>query len=74
MSGEPITTAPRDGRVVIVGHEEVGEFLMAWNPKATNDLFAPGETGMWEMFDRSMTWRDGEDGPAYWRPLVGDVL
>ena len=65
-----ISTAPKDGRVIIVGHEDVGEFPMAWNPLGTNHLFAPGEIGIWELPDRSMTWRNGEDGPSYWRPLA----
>lgn len=68
---EPIATAPRDGRVISVIHDEVGSFWMAWNPAATNHLFAPGEIGMWEAPDRSMTWREGEDGPTHWRPLTG---
>lgn len=69
MSWQPIETAPKDGRVIIVMHEEVGSFLMAWNPTGTNHLFAPGEIGIWEMPDRSMTWRAGEDGPSHWKPL-----
>lgn len=70
---QPIRTAPRDGRVIIVGHEDVGQFAMAWNPLATNPVFAPGETGMWEMFDKSMTWKEGEDGPEYWFPYEEPV-
>lgn len=66
---QPISTAPKDGRVILVMHEEVGSFLMAWNPIATNHLFAPDEVGMWEMADRSMTWKPGEDGPSHWMPL-----
>lgn len=67
---EPIATAPKDGRVIYVIHDEVGSFPMAWNHSATNHLFAPGEMGMWEAPDRSMTWRAGEDGPTHWRPLA----
>lgn len=61
---------PRDGRVIIVGHPDVGEYAMAWNPAGTNELFAPGEVGIWEAADRTFTWRDGaEHGPSYWMPL-----
>lgn len=66
---QPIETAPKDGRVIVVMHNEVGSFPMAWNPSATNHLFAPDEIGMWEMPDRSMTWRSAQDGPSHWRPL-----
>ena len=66
---KPIETAPKDGRVILVSHEEVGAFPMAWNRSATNHLFAPGEVGMWEMVDQSMTWRADEDGPSRWMPL-----
>jgi hypothetical protein len=67
----PIETAPQDGRVILVGDPDVGEFPMAWNPVGTNVLFAPGDVGIWEMFDRSFTWRAGEYGPTSWRPLAG---
>lgn len=66
----PIETAPKDGRVIFVMHEDVGSFLMAWNPTATNWMFAPGEIGMWEAPDKSMTWRTAQDGPSHWAPLI----
>lgn len=66
----PIASAPKDGRVIVVGHEDVGSFPMAWNPTGTNEMFAPGDIGIWEVADRSMTWRTGEDGPSHWRPLA----
>lgn len=69
----PITSAPRDGRVILVSHPDGGEFAMAWNDRATNALFAPGEVGMWEAANRAFTWREGEDcGPSMWRPLPGE--
>lgn len=68
---QPIETAPRDGRVIWVRHDDVGSFPMAWNPTGTNHLFAPGEVGIWELVDGSMTWRDGEDGPSHWAPYEG---
>ena len=67
---QPMSTAPRDGRTVIVGDDDVGEFLMRWNVDARNDLFAPGVSGMWEAPDKSMTWTEHEGaGPTYWRNL-----
>ena len=70
---QDIATAPKDGRVIEVMHDYVGSFLMAWNPTGTNHLFAPGDIGIWEAPDRSMTWRNGEDGPSHWRPLADAV-
>lgn len=62
---------PRDGRVIIVGHPDVGEYAMAWNARGTNEIFAAGDVGIWEAADRSFTWRDGpEHGPSYWMPLA----
>ncbi len=66
---QPIETAPKDGRVIIVAHDEMGAFEMAWNPIGTNPMFAPGEIGIWEAPDRSFTWRAGEFGPDKWAPL-----
>ena len=66
-----IDTAPKDGRVVLVGHEDVGIFPMRWNAYGTNPLFAPGDVVIWEMVDGSMTWREGpEDGPSHWREAL----
>lgn len=74
MGRQPIATAPRDQRVIVVGHEEVGEFPMAWNPNGTNSLFAPGVVGIWEMVDGTMTWSEADDlGPSYWRELIPPV-
>lgn len=67
---DPIATAPKEGRAIMVSHPDVGAFLMCWNPTATNHLFAPGEVGMWEAPDRSMTWKEGEDGPSEWWPYT----
>lgn len=63
---QPIDTAPKDGRAIIVCDPEVGAFVMAWNPRGTNDLFAPGEVGIWEALDGSFTWRAGDFGPTQW--------
>ncbi len=63
---QPIATAPRDGRVIIVGDPEVGEYPMAWNAAAANGLFA-GVVGMWEAADRSFTWDESNGcGPTGW--------
>jgi len=66
---QPIETAPKDGRVIWVMHEDVGAFPMAWNAAGTNVLFAPGAMGMWEAPDGSMTWTDQDGcGPSHWAP------
>lgn len=68
-------TAPKDGRIIVVGAPGAGEHLMAWNPATENPLWAPGVTGMWESADRSFTWADYEGGgPEYWRPLENCLL
>jgi hypothetical protein len=63
--------APRDGRVIYVGDDDVGTFAMRWNADATNSMFAPGVTGMWEAPDGSITWRDDDRdaAPTFWRHL-----
>jgi len=66
---QPIESAPKDGSVIWVMHEECGQFPMSWNSAGSNHLFAPGDIGIWEMADQSMTWRDGEYGPSYWKPF-----
>ena len=64
-----MNTAPRDGRVIIVGSDDVGEFAMAWDGGAVNGLI-PDVTGFWVAPDNSLTWdASGEFGPEYWRPL-----
>lgn len=68
---QPIETAPKNGLAIMVGHEDVGQFIMAWNATAQNPFFAPGQTGMWKTIDGSMTWSDADDcGPDYWMELV----
>ncbi len=68
---QPISTAPKNGLTIIVGHEDVGEFAMHWDAKAENPLFAPDATGMWVMTGGPMTWAEVDDmGPAWWRPLA----
>ena len=71
MRWEPIETAPRDGRAIWVMHEDVGKYLVAWNPVGTNEFFAPGDVGIWEALDKSFTWKAGEeDGPSHWVALA----
>ena len=69
-ANQPISTAPRTGRTIIIGHEDVGEFVMRWDADARNDLFFPGACGFWIAPDSSMTWGEHDDaGPDYWREL-----
>jgi hypothetical protein len=69
MGRQPISTAPRNGLSIIVGDDDVGEFLMHWNPTGENPLSQPG-IGLWETPDRRMTWSEHDGcGPSYWRPL-----
>ena len=66
----PIETAPKDGRAIILKHEDVGSFVMCWNPVGNNAFFAPDAVGIWEAPDQSMTWSDADDcGPSHWKPL-----
>lgn len=71
----PIGTAPRNGTYIVVAHEEVGSFVMRWEDDATNDLFAPGEIGMWVELGGFMTWKiSNDEGPSHWKPLdIGSV-
>lgn len=70
-----IADAPKDGRVIIVGSAECGEYRMAWNAALENPVFAPGITGMWESADKGFSWADFEGaGPTWWRPLGGCTL
>lgn len=65
----PIDTAPKDGTVIVVGHDDVGEFVMKWAPSVLNLLVGPTPRGMWLAVDGSFTWDDSRDaGPDYWRP------
>lgn len=64
----PISTAPKDGRVIIVGHPEVGEFPMQWGHIKQNETFAPGVVGMWMLPNGEITWAEADgDGPISWR-------
>ena len=66
---EPISTAHRTGLSITVGDPDCGEFIMHWDPKATNGLL-PGVMGFWVALDGSFTWSEHAGaGPTYWRHL-----
>ena len=71
----PIETAPRDGRCILVGHSDCGVFQMAWDARATNELFAPGVMGLWVTLGGDMTWNErGEGGPSHWHEFTAPSL
>jgi len=39
----PIDSAPRNGVLIVNGHEDVGTFAMRWSGTMTNPVFAPGD-------------------------------
>ena len=68
---QPIDTAPKNGIVIIV--TTPGEFTaeMYWDATGTNEMFCPGQVGIWTAPDNSMTWGDGitgDCGPTHWKP------
>lgn len=64
----PIATAPRDGTVIEVFDDDVGSFLMFWDPAAENPLVSK-QPGIWVEIGRGMTWcEDDGFGPTWWRP------
>lgn len=68
MGGDPIETAPKDGRMIVVGSDDSGEFVMKWDATATNPMFAGDVVGMWVAYDGLMTWFEHPlTGPKYWR-------
>ena len=65
---KPIETAPRDGTIIIVYHEDCGEFVVQWGHIQKNELFAPGTTGMWVSPQGDFTWQEADgNGPSHWR-------
>lgn len=64
----PIETAPRDGSIIVVAHDDVGAMPMRWDPDARNELFAPGKSGLWVASDGTFTWSEHDGyGPSHWR-------
>lgn len=65
----PMSTAPRDGTLIVVGADDAGAFPMRWNPEGTNRLVQHGK-GLWEAQDGSFTWSEASGhGPEYWSPI-----
>lgn len=71
---QPIDTAPKDGRVIVLTWLENGEpqdqFPMAWANTQRNGLF-PGKFGMWATIDGGLTWNDDDPAgaPTHWKHL-----
>lgn len=66
----PIGTAPKDGTLIIVAHEDCGAFPMRWKAEGYNPPFSVRE-GLWEAWDGSFTWVDHDDlGPSHWKPAA----
>jgi hypothetical protein len=69
---QPIETAPKDGRVVLLTWMEDGRpqdiWPMQWGHIQRNGFF-PNTVGMWVATDGSITWNDSDpDGaPTHWR-------
>lgn len=80
MKGRPISTAPRDGTVVLVWAEDYNEdspYRMRYDPRGYNILGYRDESspplGLWVAEDGSFTWTESEDsGPTHWCPLVNN--
>ena len=45
---QPYATAPKDGRVILIGAGDVGIFPMYWDPLRVNPL-AGGQPGLWVL-------------------------
>lgn len=66
---EPITTAPRDGTLIMVRAEGFGPHKMRWDSEATNPLVG-SHKGLWVAEDRSFTWDESRGaGPEEWMRL-----
>lgn len=64
---QPIETAPRDGTIIWIHHDDVGSFVCRWNPVGSNAIFQPEPTGIWEAPLGQFTWSEDEgNGPSHW--------
>lgn len=66
MNRNLIETAPRNGKSIVVGDDDCGQFIMHWEPLAENPLVG-NVMGLWVSLDRSFTWSEHDGaGPSYW--------
>lgn len=53
------------GSLIVVGSDDVGEFVMRWWAFQRNAIFAPGVTGMWVDPQNGMTWTEHDGGGLF---------
>lgn len=69
----PISSAPRNGRVITVVDFDNASAEVSWNPAGTNLVFQRG-LGIWEGFGALFTWSEEDGfGPAHWRPCHNEM-
>lgn len=69
----PISSAPRNGRVITVVDFDNASAEVSWNPVGTNRVFQRG-LGIWEGFGGRFTWSEEDGhGPTHWRPCHDEM-
>ncbi|EJL23961.1 hypothetical protein [Novosphingobium sp. AP12] len=69
----PISSAPRDGRLITVMDLDSASVEMWWNSTGTNAAFQ-SSCGIWQTLDGQFTWSEERGwGPTYWRPCSAEL-